>query len=97
MSRKNTLYDRRFRFLSSLLFRINDSLYKYENYNDSEILSNFLYKKDYTSELEIIGKEILLLMEALQDYDTGYEIYMYTEFEKLYFMLESIAARNVNR
>lgn len=95
MSGKNTLYDRRFRFLSSLLLKINDSLYKYENYDDSVILSEFTYRKDYTSELETISKEILLLMGALQDYDIGYEIYMYTEFEKLYFMLESIAARNI--
>lgn len=97
MSGKNTLYDRRFRFLSGILLRINDSLCKYENYDNSEIMSKFTYKKDYTSELEIIGKEILLLMRTLQDYDTGYEIYMYIEFEKLYFTLESIAARNVSR
>lgn len=97
MSERNTLYDRRFRFLSGLLFRINDSLCKYENYDNSEIMSKFTYRKDYTSELETISKEILLMMYALQDYDAGYEMYMYTEFEKLYFMLESIAARNLSR
>ena len=97
MSEQNTLYDRRLRFLSGILLRINDSLCKYENYDNSEIMSKFTYRKDYTSELETISKEILLMMYALQDYDAGYEMYMYTEFEKLYFMLESIAARNLSR